>query len=207
MEWIDNFKNHHGDLFVYQKSAERHGHDVFLYRYLLWWLPFSVTPNRLSALRIIMTPPVFMLVLFDHYALGALFFLIAAFTDAMDGTLARMRGQITDFGKLFDPLADKLLIGSMVLLLVFRYFPGWLGLIILAVEILFIIAAYISHHYFHITRMANIWGKIKMWLQVVATFLVLLALLLEFPLLFTIAFWLFGFAIGFALVSLFTYGV
>ncbi|OGH88812.1 MAG: hypothetical protein A3J93_01845 [Candidatus Magasanikbacteria bacterium RIFOXYC2_FULL_42_28] len=207
MEWIDNFKNHHDDLFVYQKSTERHVHDVFLYRYLLRYLPPSVTPNRLTVLRIIMTPPVFLLVLFNHYAWGATLFILTAFTDAMDGSMARMRGQITDFGKLFDPLADKLLIGSMVLLLVFRYFPDWLGLTILVVEILFIIAAYISHQYFHITRMANVWGKIKMWLQVVATFLVLLALLLDFPLLFAVAFWLFGFAIGFALISLFTYGI
>ncbi|OGH93824.1 MAG: hypothetical protein A2538_03055 [Candidatus Magasanikbacteria bacterium RIFOXYD2_FULL_41_14] len=207
MEWINKYKEKHGDLFVYQKATEKNGHDIFLYRYFLHGLPESVTPNRLTLLRIMMTPPVFLLALYGHYAWGAFFFMIAAFTDAMDGTIARMRDQITDFGKLFDPLADKLLIGSMVLLLVFRYYPDWLGMAILAVEIMFIIVAYISHHYFHITRMANVWGKIKMWLQVIATFLVLLALLLDFPLLFAVAFWLFGFALGFALVSLFTYGV
>jgi phosphatidylglycerophosphate synthase len=114
---------------------------------------------------------------------------------------------VTRFGMLFDPLADKLLIGSMVLLLVFNYYPFWLGMTIIAIEIIFIIFALVAKYKFKTVRMANIWGKVKMILQVLAVFITLLALLLELPVLFNVAMWVFGAAIGLAIVSLFSHGV
>jgi len=134
-------------------------------------------------------------------------FVLTAATDAIDGSLARTRNKITEFGKLFDPLADKLLIGSMVLVLVFQHFDPLLGIAILGIEIAFILLALLAKYRFKTVRGANRWGKIKMILQVLAVFLTLLALLLEFPLLLTIAAWVFGIAIGFAVLSLFAHGV
>lgn len=157
--------------------------------------------------RILLTPAVFFLILYVQYEVGVALFLLTAFTDAIDGSMARTRNQITRFGILFDPLADKLLIGSMVLLLVFRYFNFWLGFTILGIEIIFIVGAAISKIKFKNTRMANLWGKIKMLLQVLAVFVTLLALLLDFPILLTVAAWMFGLAIGFAILSLFTHGI
>ena len=55
--------------------------------------------------------------------------------------------------------------------------------------------------------MANRWGKMKMLFQVIATFVTLLALLLDFPYFFTLAAWIFGLAIGFAILSLFKHGI
>ena len=207
MKRIEYFVQKHPDLFAYQKAVHVNPHDRLIEKYILRFLPQDITPNRITALRIILTPVVFFLILYEYYQIGAVLFLLTAFTDALDGSLARTKDQITKFGIMFDPLADKLLSGSMVLLLVFRYFPPWLGLTILGVEIIFIISGYISNRYFKIVRMANIWGKIKMWLQVIATFLVMLALVFNFSLLFTISFWLFGFAIGFAILSLLTRGI
>lgn len=194
-------------LFDYLPALQVHPHDRFVDRFFLRFLPDNVTPNRLTVLRIILTPIVFLFVLFGFYRLGAIFFLIAALTDVLDGSLARTRNQITSFGILFDPLADKFLIGSMVLLLVFRYFNFWLGVALLGIEIIFITSALVYRKKFETPRMANLWGKIKMFLQVVATFLVLLALVFEVPYFFTAAFWLFGLAVGFAIVSLFTHGI
>jgi len=174
---------------------------------VLRFLPGSITPNQVTIFRIAMTPVVFFLILYDLYALGALVFLITAFTDAIDGSLARTKNKITKFGMMFDPLADKLLIGSMVILLVFRYFNFWLGMVILGIEIVFIMTALFSGYRLKKIRMANGWGKIKMLLQVLAVFMTLIALLLDFPQLLTLATWIFGLAIGFALLSLFSHGI
>ncbi len=204
---VNTIKSNEPGLFTYLKAKNIHPHDYFLSRVLLRFLPEWVTPNKLTALRIVMTPFVFWLIVDGQYLFGVSLFLIAAFTDAMDGSLARTKNLVTHFGMLFDPLADKLLIGSMVLLIVFQYYPIWLGLTILAIEIIFIISALVAKIKFKTVHMANRWGKIKMILQVFAVFLTLLALLLNFPYLFTIAAWIFGLAIGFALLSLFFQGV
>jgi len=70
-------------------------------------------PNSITALRIILAPIATVLLLQPHsssrlLAMGV--FLIAALSDLADGALARQRGEVTDFGKLVDPIADKLLL-------------------------------------------------------------------------------------------------
>ena len=71
------------------------------------------TPNKLTLARVLMVP---LFVLFYYWKLPAhiliatLIFVVAAITDAIDGKLARMNNQITDFGKFLDPLADKVLV-------------------------------------------------------------------------------------------------
>ena len=81
-------------------------------------------PNRLTIIRIIMVPAVMVFIALD-FGLGALWsrviaallFIIASATDALDGRIARKYNLITNFGKLMDPLADKMLvIGSLVAL-------------------------------------------------------------------------------------------
>ena len=67
-------------------------------------------PNALTILRIILIP-VFVILFFKGYKMAALgVFCAASLTDMLDGYLARKLNQITDFGKLFDPLADKLMV-------------------------------------------------------------------------------------------------
>ncbi|HYE59695.1 MAG TPA: CDP-alcohol phosphatidyltransferase family protein [Candidatus Kapabacteria bacterium] len=207
MRRINYFVQNHPDLFTYLPADHVHPHDHFIARTFLRFLPDSVTPNRITMFRILMTPFVFALIMTGHYKIGMVAFLLVAFTDALDGSLARTKNMITRFGILFDPLADKFLIGSMVLLLVFQYFPVWLGFTILGLEIIFILSAYISNVRFKTVRMANVWGKIKMVLQVLAVFSTLGALVFNFPLLLTVATGLFGLAIGFAIVSLFAHGI
>ena len=148
-----------------------------------------------------------MLILFGHYNIGVITFALVAFTDAMDGSLARTKNKITRFGMLIDPLADKLLIGSMVLLLVFKYLDFWLGIAVLGMEIIFISTAYIARVKFKTVRMANLWGKIKMFLQVLAICTVLIALVFDNPFLLNIASVILGLSVGFALVSLFRHGI
>ncbi|HKM39175.1 MAG TPA: CDP-diacylglycerol--glycerol-3-phosphate 3-phosphatidyltransferase [bacterium] len=78
-------------------------------------------PNKITMLRILLIP-VFMLVVWlklpygDYLATAV--FIIAALTDTLDGYLARRRQEVTQFGKLLDPLADKLLVSAALLVLV-----------------------------------------------------------------------------------------
>ena len=67
----------------------------------------SNIPNILSLLRILMIPVVAISFYHGNYASAAIVFLIACFTDVVDGYLARRFGWITDIGKILDPLADK----------------------------------------------------------------------------------------------------
>jgi CDP-diacylglycerol--glycerol-3-phosphate 3-phosphatidyltransferase len=204
---IKEFIARNPDLFVYQTSHEVHPHDQLMAWTVLKLFSHKVTPNKVTLFRIIATPVVFFLILFDHYLVGTIAFVLVAFTDAIDGSMARTRNQITKFGMLFDPLADKLLIGSLVLILVFRYYNFWLGITILGLEIAFILSALVVKYKFKTVRAANVWGKIKMILQVTAVFLTLIALWFDHPELLYVGAWVFGLAIGFAVVSLFAHGV
>ena len=72
-------------------------------------------PNRLTLLRVLLIPVFIALVMVDSplaQALAALAFVVASLTDWMDGWYARKHSQETDFGKLMDPMADKLLVMS-----------------------------------------------------------------------------------------------
>jgi len=204
INWV---KKTNPDLFVYERSDVVHPHDRFFAWSILRFFPPSITPNGLTLFRVLATPFVFWLVFVGYYRIGVIAFVLVAFTDALDGSMARTQGKITKFGMLFDPLADKFLIGSMVILLVFQHLNTWLGIAIVGVEVLFILGALVLKAKFKTVKMANRWGKIKMISQVVAVSLIMIALLLDFPLLMSIAAGVFGIAIGFAVLSLFTHGI
>jgi len=95
-------------------------------------------PNKLTVARLILTG-VFVACFYlpwDHAMTAALLiFSIASFTDYLDGKIARARNLVTNFGKLFDPLADKILIAAAFVLLVERTeMRAWIAIAILARE-------------------------------------------------------------------------
>ena len=98
------------------------------------------TANKLTMSRIVLIP-VFLAVLYigfpgSHYVAMALF-IVAGLTDILDGHIARTRGQVTDFGKLMDPLADKILVVSAMLWFVEQGpIPAWAALIVIVREFL-----------------------------------------------------------------------
>lgn len=75
------------------------------------------TANKLTVLRILMVLPATAVLLFDFFVwrwvISFLLFLSASYTDHLDGKLARKNNQITNFGKIMDPLADKMLVMSL----------------------------------------------------------------------------------------------
>jgi len=179
-------------------------HDRLLQRTVLRFVPLSFSPNAMTSIRVVMTPIVFFITYVGYIRSGILLFAVAAFTDMLDGSMARSRNQITRFGMLYDPLADKLLIGSMVILLVFQHLNPLLGLLIIVLEVVIVISALTARIRYKQNVAANKWGKIKMMLQVIAMCLTMVGLLVGFPYLLHVATWVFGVAVGFACLSLFT---
>jgi CDP-diacylglycerol--glycerol-3-phosphate 3-phosphatidyltransferase len=109
------------------------------------------------------------------YAFAIAIFLIASFTDILDGHLARRRNQVSNFGKLLDPIADKLLVSAALIVLVEKHLaPAWAVVIILGRE--FIITGLRSVAATEgIVIQAKSLGKIKMWAQCVAIVALLVA--------------------------------
>ncbi len=95
-------------------------------------------------------------------------FLIAAFSDFLDGYLARKNNMVTDFGKLMDPLADKMLVSTALICFtaIRPGFPAWCAIIIIARE--FIISGFrqIAAEK-NVIIMASWWGKIKTVVQMI----------------------------------------
>lgn len=92
-------------------------------------------PNQLTLLRIILIPVFIVVLMLGYYYEAAAIFVIASATDALDGHIARKYNLVTNFGKLMDPLADKLLVVSALVCLVeLGDVPGWIVIVILARE-------------------------------------------------------------------------
>ena len=132
--------------------------------------------------------------------------MIVAFTDALDGTMARTRNQITSWGAFWDPIADKILISLIILLIVVQHINIYLGLLVIFVELVIITGGIVRKRH-GITQHANVWGKIKMILQVIGVLALLISLWLGVDLFIDISTGTFSLAIVFAIISLFTYGI
>ena len=96
-------------------------------------------PNSLTALRLLAVPILIWLLALDTSdarAWATVVFLLAAFTDLLDGAIARKRGEITSFGKLADPIADKALIGTALIgLSIMNDLAWWITIVILVREL------------------------------------------------------------------------
>ena len=135
------------------------------------------TPNKLTIARVLMTP-VFLAVLlasFPHHLLcAAVLFAAASVTDAVDGRLARKYNEITVFGKLLDPVADKVLTTAAFLgLMQMGLCSIWSVMLILTREFAVTSMRLIASAQ-GIVIPANIYGKIKTATQMVFVLLILL---------------------------------
>jgi CDP-diacylglycerol--glycerol-3-phosphate 3-phosphatidyltransferase len=130
--------------------------------------------NALTVFRLLLVP-VFLVFMFAgsghdpawRYAATAVF-AVAAFTDRIDGELARRRGLITDFGKLLDPIADKVLVlGAMIMLIGEHVVPAWMiaAIVVREVMITGLRQAAIERG---IVIAARDLGKLKTWAQAIA---------------------------------------
>ena len=128
-------------------------------------------PTRLTLLRIVLIPLLMLVNYFDSpfnswVALGI--FLAASITDWLDGYLARKNNQVTTLGKLLDPLADKLLVLTALLIILERkYIPAWLAILLIGREMgITGLRAFLAAE--RIILPADKMGKWKMTFQVIA---------------------------------------
>ena len=150
-------------------------------------------PNRLTLLRLILVPVVIALVLVSYYAeingsnsptwkwainsgdfhlpvlmfISGLVFVVASFTDFLDGYIARKYNQVTTFGKFFDPIADKLLVNSVLILFaVTKMLPVWMTVILILRDI-FVDFIRMNLASKGGTLAAGIYGKLKTVFQMI----------------------------------------
>ncbi|MBR2860373.1 MAG: CDP-diacylglycerol--glycerol-3-phosphate 3-phosphatidyltransferase [Clostridia bacterium] len=98
-------------------------------------------PNKLTVLRIILMPVMVLTFYLGWYLISAGVFLLAAFTDMLDGKYARKHGLVTVFGKFVDPLADKLINLAALVILVWRISQSqaqWYGIFVTLVAVVII---------------------------------------------------------------------
>jgi CDP-diacylglycerol---glycerol-3-phosphate 3-phosphatidyltransferase len=141
-------------------------------------------PNYLTLARILVVPLIVVVLLtpvadqwfgISGYAFAIGLFLAASLTDILDGHLARRRNQVSNLGKLLDPIADKLLVSAALIVLVEKHLaPAWSVVVILGRE--FIVTGLRSVAAADgIVIQAQTSGKIKMWAQCIAIVALLVA--------------------------------
>ena len=133
-------------------------------------------PNVLTVLRIVMVPVIVVALLEqtpNADTIAAVVFAVAAFTDGLDGYIARSRGSVTTFGKLMDPLADKLLIiAPLISLVSLERIAPWVAMVIIARELAVTMLRMVAVER-GVVIAASWLGKAKTILQVAAIFAVI----------------------------------
>ena len=141
-------------------------------------------PNKLTIVRIILTPIFLLLFTIDtipyHYILALVVFAVASITDLLDGKIARKHNIVTTFGKLTDPLADKMLTTAALLgLMQIGYCNIWIIFVVLfrefGISSVRLVAAAQG-----VVIPANMWGKVKTTCQMVSSIFVMFMLSLQF---------------------------
>lgn len=138
--------------------------------------------NKLTIFRIILVPIMVIIPFLGiqgeifgisiTYLIMDFIFIIASITDKLDGYIARSRNQVTTFGKFLDPLADKILVlTAMILLVEIGRLPAWIPVIVLSRE--FVVSGYrlIAVEKGGKVIAASVWGKLKTVTQMIAIIL------------------------------------
>lgn len=141
--------------------------------------------NKLTIFRMILVPIMVIIPFLEinsevlgiplTYIIIDIIFIIASITDKLDGYIARSRNQVTTFGKFLDPIADKILVlTAMIMLVEFGKLPAWIPVIVLARE--FIVSGYrlIAVEKGGKVVAASVWGKLKTVTQMIAIILAFL---------------------------------
>jgi CDP-diacylglycerol---glycerol-3-phosphate 3-phosphatidyltransferase len=128
-------------------------------------------PNVLTVLRIMLVPVLVVALLGNTPSgdvLAAVVFAAASLTDFVDGRLARSRGSITTFGKLMDPLADKLLIvAALISLVSLHRLAAWVAMVIITRE-LAVTVLRLGATQAGVVMAASMFGKVKTCVQIAA---------------------------------------
>ena len=135
-------------------------------------------PNLLTLTRILLLPFFAATLIYKEYQYALMLFVVASITDVLDGLIARIKNQITYFGTILDPVADKFfIITSFVLMSNFDLIPKWLTIIVISKDVIVITGCLIV--YFVTNKLViepSLLGKISSTCQFILIGLVLLLL-------------------------------
>lgn len=125
-------------------------------------------PNKLTIIRVILVPVTMALILAGHFYAALAVFVVASLTDFLDGYLARKNNLVTSFGKIMDPLADKILVfGALLCFLELGFINSWSVIVILAREFFVTGMRVVAVSKGNVIA-ASMWGKIKTNVQLFA---------------------------------------
>ncbi len=127
---------------------------------------FWTIPNVLSLARILLIAPIVYLIL-NEGAIWKILALvgIAVASDWLDGALARWFNSVSEWGKVLDPLADKLAASAVVLALVMRdQLPLWFLLVVVVRDLLILVGGAVAAHRFKVVLMSIWWGKVAVFM-------------------------------------------
>lgn len=135
-------------------------------------------PNKLTLLRIILVPFFVAALLLEqlpnHYIIAALLFAAASYTDHLDGKIARKNNMVTDFGKFADPLADKIMVTSVLVCFVQIGITNSIVLILVLAREFSVTSIRLVAAGKGKVVAANIWGKAKTVSQIVVVLIILI---------------------------------
>jgi CDP-diacylglycerol--glycerol-3-phosphate 3-phosphatidyltransferase len=187
--------------------AKLYPHDFIMKYTVIPLVPRWIRPNHVTILRMLMTPFVVWVLFLGDLRLGIPLFIFAAFTDVLDGSLARLRKQVTPWGIFFDPVADKLLVGSVALTIAIQFFHPILVFVAIALDLLPAIVFLSRMNPGNQMMAANIWGKMKMVLQFLSLTALLLGIFLGYDWLIVAGEGILGLSLAFALIAAVTYSL
>lgn len=182
-------------------TGVQHFTDGLVKKVLLWMFPYSLRPNHFTVARFILTPVV--LVLLYYHLRGWAFgvFAVAVCTDFIDGAMARTRGQITPVGMVIDPIADKLLVGTVLAWVGYQYLVVQIILGFIALELLLLAVGLALGRPGDRARPANVFGKTKMVVQSIAVVMFLISGMFGLDRLLTVSLYFLWVAIALAFFS------
>ena len=146
--------------------------DSFWQNTLFKVLPKKVTPNFFTYIRLVLIPAIVYLIAIAEFGWGLIFFIIAAISDTIDGSLARTKKATSISGKILDPIADKMLI-ILSYLFIAWYYPHAIFLVLVVMfDLLALLAGALFLLLHQPVPPANWLGKSKMVFEVVTLLLV-----------------------------------
>ncbi|MEI7777064.1 MAG: CDP-alcohol phosphatidyltransferase family protein [bacterium] len=178
--------------------------DKLLAKYFLPLLPGSLTPNQVTVFRFFTIPFVIFLLVHQYYISSFWLFAASAFSDAVDGASARTTHRVTSWGKIADPLADKLLVGSTAVIIISKFISPWFAALIVIMELLIIGRYWLEYKHKKVVG-AKVPGKIKMILQCLGVLFLFLFIIFHNPIFVTISVIVLIGALFFAFLSLFIF--
>ena len=154
---------------------------------------FLNVPNTLTIGRIVIIPVFLTTVVYKRYDYAFYLFIIAAITDMFDGLFARLKGQQTSLGMFLDPLADKfLIVTSIIILSVYGWIPKWLAITVISRDIIVVIGWFLLYLVKGITKVEpTLPGKATIWVQSIFIAYVLMDMtFLSLPALYPVLQWI-----------------